>query len=328
MAIDWKGADVAGGRKHTAMVEVNGIIAPGSDASAERINSALQAAFKDKNTQGVVVRINSPGRQPGPGADHLRRDEAAAREAPDHPALRGGRGRVRLGRLLRRRRRRSHLRRQGEHRRLDRRADERLRLHRPDGQARHRAASAHRRREQGHAGSVLAGGRKKRRAGEGDARRHPPAVHRRGQGRPRQAAEGIARHLQRPDLDRPEKHRPRPCRQPRQSRIRGARGDQGGRNHGLHAEGRHRREIRQALRRRRGQHLRRSACCALSNRASSRNTAGRRPMRPSSGAIRDGQGLDRFAWGASGRRRRRAWFSDCRFRAAPRAARRCDRASR
>ena len=64
MAIDWKGADVAGGRKHTAMVEVIGIIAPGSDASAERINSALQAAFKDKNTQGVVVRINSPGGSP------------------------------------------------------------------------------------------------------------------------------------------------------------------------------------------------------------------------------------------------------------------------
>src|SRR5512134_963341 len=64
MAIDWKGADVAGGRKHTAMVEVNGLIAPGTDASAERVNLALQAAFKDKNTQGVVVRINSPGGSP------------------------------------------------------------------------------------------------------------------------------------------------------------------------------------------------------------------------------------------------------------------------
>jgi len=63
MAIDWKGAEV-GGRKHTAMVEVNGLIAPGTDASAERVNSALQAAFKDKNTQGVVVRINSPGGSP------------------------------------------------------------------------------------------------------------------------------------------------------------------------------------------------------------------------------------------------------------------------
>ena len=64
MAIDWKGDGVTGGKKHTAMVEVNGIIAPGSDASAEHINSALQAAFKDKNTQGVVMRINSPGGSP------------------------------------------------------------------------------------------------------------------------------------------------------------------------------------------------------------------------------------------------------------------------
>jgi protease IV len=63
LAIDWKGAgDVSG--KHTALVEVTGIIAPGTDASAERVTVALQAAFKDKNTQGVVVRINSPGGSP------------------------------------------------------------------------------------------------------------------------------------------------------------------------------------------------------------------------------------------------------------------------
>jgi len=65
MAVDWQGrADMAGGKKHTAMVEVNGLIGPGSDASAEKVNTALQAAFKDKNTQGVVVRINSPGGSP------------------------------------------------------------------------------------------------------------------------------------------------------------------------------------------------------------------------------------------------------------------------
>jgi protease IV len=64
-AVDWKGrGEITGGKKHTAMVEVNGVISTGSDASAERINSALQAAFKDKNTQGVVVRINSPGGSP------------------------------------------------------------------------------------------------------------------------------------------------------------------------------------------------------------------------------------------------------------------------
>jgi len=63
LAIDWKGTGEVSG-KHTALVEVNGIIAPGSDSSADRVTTALQAAFKDKNTQGVVVRINSPGGSP------------------------------------------------------------------------------------------------------------------------------------------------------------------------------------------------------------------------------------------------------------------------
>jgi len=65
MVVDWKGrAELAGGKKHTAMVELSGLIAPGSDASAEKITAALQAAFKDKNTQGVIIRINSPGGSP------------------------------------------------------------------------------------------------------------------------------------------------------------------------------------------------------------------------------------------------------------------------
>src|SRR5438067_11454699 len=65
LAVDWKGgADVVRGKKHTAMVDLNGIIAPGTDASADKVTSALQAAFKDKNTVGVVLRINSPGGSP------------------------------------------------------------------------------------------------------------------------------------------------------------------------------------------------------------------------------------------------------------------------
>ena len=63
--VDWSGrGDLTGGKKHTAMVELSGLIAPGTDASAERVNASLQAAFKDKNTQGVVLRINSPGGSP------------------------------------------------------------------------------------------------------------------------------------------------------------------------------------------------------------------------------------------------------------------------
>ena len=64
IAIDWKGAADITGKKHTALVEVNGVISPGSEASAEKLNAALQAAFEDKNTQGVVMRINSPGGSP------------------------------------------------------------------------------------------------------------------------------------------------------------------------------------------------------------------------------------------------------------------------
>src|SRR5438105_14011887 len=64
MAVDWQGRDVGMGKKHTAMVELSGVIAPGAEASAEKVTTALQAAFKDKNTVGVVLRINSPGGSP------------------------------------------------------------------------------------------------------------------------------------------------------------------------------------------------------------------------------------------------------------------------
>jgi protease-4 len=50
--------------KHTALVELRGVIAAESPASADSVNSGLQAAFRDANTQGVVLRINSPGGSP------------------------------------------------------------------------------------------------------------------------------------------------------------------------------------------------------------------------------------------------------------------------
>src|SRR5688572_22135648 len=57
-------ASVVGGGKHTALVELEGVIGPESKASSERIIKALNRAFKDRNTQGVIVRINSPGGSP------------------------------------------------------------------------------------------------------------------------------------------------------------------------------------------------------------------------------------------------------------------------
>jgi len=50
--------------KHTALVQLQGVIGPKGDASAENVIPALQSAFEDKGTQGVVLLINSPGGSP------------------------------------------------------------------------------------------------------------------------------------------------------------------------------------------------------------------------------------------------------------------------
>ncbi|MFO7604524.1 MAG: S49 family peptidase [Gammaproteobacteria bacterium] len=50
--------------KHTALVDVNGVIADNTDANADSIITALRAAFDDKKTAGIILRINSPGGSP------------------------------------------------------------------------------------------------------------------------------------------------------------------------------------------------------------------------------------------------------------------------
>ncbi|HSN20857.1 MAG TPA: S49 family peptidase, partial [Usitatibacter sp.] len=55
---------VAMSGKHTALVDLEGVIAPEGRASAERIIRGLDRAFKDPGTKGVVLQINSPGGSP------------------------------------------------------------------------------------------------------------------------------------------------------------------------------------------------------------------------------------------------------------------------
>lgn len=63
--VDWDVIRADGeGVKHTALVEMHGVIQAKGDANAEDIVAALQAAFDDKGTAGVVLRINSPGGSP------------------------------------------------------------------------------------------------------------------------------------------------------------------------------------------------------------------------------------------------------------------------
>lgn len=50
--------------KHTSLVEIKGVIAAGSDASADNVIAGLRDAFEDKDTAGIILRINSPGGSP------------------------------------------------------------------------------------------------------------------------------------------------------------------------------------------------------------------------------------------------------------------------
>ena len=62
--------------EHTALVDMEGVIAADSPASADNMISSLQDAFKDKDTKGVILHINSPGGSPvqaGQINDEIRR---------------------------------------------------------------------------------------------------------------------------------------------------------------------------------------------------------------------------------------------------------------
>ncbi|MFA5371724.1 MAG: S49 family peptidase [Sideroxydans sp.] len=81
-----KGDGLSGG-KHTALIEINGVIASDSAASADNLIGSLQDAFDDKNTAGIILRINSPGGSPvqaGLVNDEIRRQRALHPETPLH----------------------------------------------------------------------------------------------------------------------------------------------------------------------------------------------------------------------------------------------------
>ncbi len=50
--------------RHTALVQLNGIIAPGTDANADIIIESLRKAYDNAHVAGVVLRIDSPGGSP------------------------------------------------------------------------------------------------------------------------------------------------------------------------------------------------------------------------------------------------------------------------
>lgn len=77
IALGWfDGDDDVDSGDHTAVVELNGIIAPDSQANADDVVAGLKDAFKADGTKAVVLRINSPGGSPVQAAsinDEIRR---------------------------------------------------------------------------------------------------------------------------------------------------------------------------------------------------------------------------------------------------------------
>lgn len=70
---------------HTALVELTGVIAAGSNANSDNVMQGLRDAFKDHNTKGVILRINSPGGSPvqaGQISDEIKR---LRKQHPDVP---------------------------------------------------------------------------------------------------------------------------------------------------------------------------------------------------------------------------------------------------
>ena len=55
---------VASNEKHTALVDLTGVIADKEKASADHIVTGLRDAFENENAAGVILRINSPGGSP------------------------------------------------------------------------------------------------------------------------------------------------------------------------------------------------------------------------------------------------------------------------
>ncbi|WP_301101558.1 S49 family peptidase [Propionivibrio sp.] len=85
LVVDWEGSEKLVDGKHTALINVRGTIEATGDASAEKINGALQSAFEDKGTAGIIMRINSPGGSPvqsGIVYDEIRRQRNKHPEIP------------------------------------------------------------------------------------------------------------------------------------------------------------------------------------------------------------------------------------------------------
>ena len=82
--VDW-GTGTQHEERHTALINLSGVIESKGEATAENMIAALHSAFEEKNVAGIILRINSPGGSPvqaGMINDEIRRLRALH---PDKP---------------------------------------------------------------------------------------------------------------------------------------------------------------------------------------------------------------------------------------------------
>ncbi|MCL2022669.1 MAG: S49 family peptidase [Betaproteobacteria bacterium] len=85
-AMDWfPDGEAVKTERHTAVINLQGVIEAEGEITAEKVNAALAAAFKDKNTAGIILRINSPGGSPAQSGeifDEMRRQKKLRPDIP------------------------------------------------------------------------------------------------------------------------------------------------------------------------------------------------------------------------------------------------------
>jgi len=76
--------------KHTALVEINGVIAADADANADTIVTGIRDAFDSPNAEGLILRLNTPGGSPvqsGIINDEIKRLQASRPEFPVYAVI-------------------------------------------------------------------------------------------------------------------------------------------------------------------------------------------------------------------------------------------------
>ncbi len=71
--------------RHTALIDLNGVIASDGKASADVMTASLRDAFQNKHAAGIILRVNSPGGSPvqsGIVFDEIRRLKAMHKDKP------------------------------------------------------------------------------------------------------------------------------------------------------------------------------------------------------------------------------------------------------